>query len=420
MALLRLDPDSVFRATARCRPQPQIEPWQGGSVHDEEDRWFSHEWPGRWWPVELDPGDAWAAPRHVALGEARRSDLARLPLPADARLEDLLLEHVCIDCNAVIVGDRTEARELRHRWVGDWLGGRWDWRPVPRIEWHEPADIGSELGVDHRHDDLIALAPGQVRFYESGGSGPFKVETIGTLVDVALGIRVLNAWLLPFPPLAVLNGALATGHDGDLEWPPGSAMSAEEYVELRQLRRWEAVGWVDVDVPEGVETEEQLSTWWQGQLGAFPAHVRQQFDRRVGRLLRGVHRLEGDEQSERWRAAAAVCRRMLEELAAMATAARAVLEVEVDFGDDSGTTRWAPPPDERGAEWVEVVGILRGALGPADVDGYVTDVMTDGRLSCSLVITDGRDPDGTALSAAHRLMTGSLGARTLVLNGRRL
>ena len=46
--------------------------------------------------------------------------------------------------------------------------------PGPRIEWHQPADIGSELGADHRHDDLIARAPGQVRFCESGGSGPFK------------------------------------------------------------------------------------------------------------------------------------------------------------------------------------------------------------------------------------------------------
>ena len=83
MALLRLDPDSVFRATARCRPQPQIEPWQGGSVHDEEDRWFSHEWPGRWWPVELDPG----AHTLVARARGHRPQRLRLDLSPEQLLE---------------------------------------------------------------------------------------------------------------------------------------------------------------------------------------------------------------------------------------------------------------------------------------------------------------------------------------------
>lgn len=354
------------------------------------ERWFASAWPGRWRFIDAD----WSRPDRPDEDRQLRheidAELARAELPEGLDRTTVSPRYVCEDCHALIIGAATDEHE-RREWIGDWDGTSWIWRPIPPFDRAEPRDPGPRLGGDHRHDDLSGPIDGRIRYYEQHPTGPYKVEVLGTLGDIVEAMPYLVWFGNPFPPLAVINEVLSTGEDnagmsGGVEFPP-LVMSGDDYDQLRRSPRWDKTGYVDVDVPDDVRTQDGLRGWWQSVLDGYPRYAVEQFwEEFHSQFPTGVTFSEA-EQARRWARRVELCRGMLDEIERIIARTAGVLEVRLAViypGGHAPMGSVRPPDGPAGDAWRDIVDAMTAAV-TSPADGSVLASSREGVLVADLV-----------------------------------
>jgi hypothetical protein len=329
------------------------------------DAWFSGSWLGRWLPVEAALTSAAAPAELVGIAQRCASSLVAADLPPGVDAASVFLDSVCIDCGALILARRPRRAE---RWLAPGPNGPWS--PLPPHSEHGPPSES-----DHRHTS--GTDHESIRYYGLPGVGPWKGQCRGSLRDVIGRIPFLVAPGAPFPSLAVLNDVLAqgwahAGMSGGVEWPPTQVSSAE-YDALRRSFQEERTGAVFVEIPDEVETREELAEWWAAGCAAYPAFVRRRFDDLVAQA-------DWPERLELWSA-------VLDHYDAILEAASAWVEIRRPIEPGAAVPMI---PRRRLAR-----RLVRGLLADlpqlpagADVTSYLTGEVVGDELIATLVLTN--------------------------------
>lgn len=392
---------------------------------ERSQRWFASAWPGRWRWLDVGAEPAEYTPAgDLELRAKIDEQLAALPLPEGVAPESVVPQYFCDDCRALIIGEPSGPHP-RPSWIGDWVGDRWSWRPIPHVErtsgtW-DPSPL---LGGDHRHDDLTGPTDGRVRYYLMDGTGPYKTERLGTWADVVAAMPYVVTFTHPFPPRPVVNELLSTGLNdagmsGGVEYPPTSP-SVDEYQEMRSAARWARTPYVDSAVPDEIQTRAQFTEWWTAVLDRHRlAFIR---------LRREYHELlpTGDlPEEERLRRSArqvALSRRLYEDLERIERETPIMIEIRVPFEYPSksyGRLSYSllPPDGPAGDSWRSIDRALRAVL-EAGADGYVHSEWKGGILCAGLAVTEtGPSTERDTTAAIAELVAEPVDGMTVVRNG---